>query len=229
MNRKITSFILFLFVSVFVNAQEVYVKTVEDFYSLKMIQGELFGQKMNFGDIKGTPYLNDEFIEGDVVSTSNTKYVGIPLRYNCYSDQMEFKGEDGKPIAVENSIVKSVIIDGKEFIYSAYSNGNKIHRSYFEIIKAGDISLLKKYETRFNEAQPAKAYQDPVPAMFKETIPQYYFKQGKSEALKITKAKEFLKMLPEHQDKMHKYLKENKLKMNNEDDLIKLFDHYNTL
>lgn len=125
MNKKITPFLLFLLVSIFVNAQELHVKTIDEFYTLKSVQGNLIGNELNFSDIKGTPYLNDKYTDGDIVTTSNTSYVGIPLRYNCYSDQMEFKGEDGKPKMLEKSIVKSVKLGNKEFIHSIYSNGKK--------------------------------------------------------------------------------------------------------
>lgn len=60
-------------------------------------------------------------------------------------------------------------------------------------------------------------------------MPQFYIKQGKNEAIKITKAKELLKMLPDHQAEMQKYIKANKPKMFKEDDLKKLFEYYNTL
>jgi len=184
--------------------------------------------KIDISNIKGSPYLNSEFINGEVTSTNNTTINNVPLRYNIYSGEMEFEGEEKKTFYLEKSTVKNIKIGDSEFIYKIYLLNNKMSRSYFEILYHGKATLLKRYRMIFESAKPPKPYQDPVPAQFKTASPDFYIAFGDNEAKRIFSSKELVETLPDKKAETVAYIKKNKLKVNNQEDLIKILQFYNS-
>ena len=183
--------------------------------------------KLGISNVKGSPYLISEFIIGEVTSTNNTTINNVPLRYNIYSDEIEFENGDKKTFNLEKSTVKNIKIGDSEFIYKIYWLNNKVSRSYFEILSQGKATLLKRYRMIFESAKPPKPYEEEVPAQFKTLSPEFYIALGDNEAKQISSNKKLIEILPDKKAETAEYIKKNKLKTNNEEDLIKIIQFYN--
>ena len=47
-------------------------------------------------DIEGSPYLNKEFVEGTIYTNQKNQYNNIPIRYNIYTDELEYRTPDNQ-------------------------------------------------------------------------------------------------------------------------------------
>lgn len=227
--KKVT--LLFLTITIsfsFVQSQPVKNRTFDEFYSRKIIESNFSGNSLDLSSIQGSPFLNNDFQSGSIVTTSNTSFDDVPIRYNIFNDEMEFRGNDNNSYYFEKSTIKSLQIGNIEFIYKAYSNKNSIGRSYFEVLTKGAVTLLKRYHVRFEEGQPAKAFADPTPAKFNTLEPDYYIEIGEQEAIRFSNLKNLLEILPSKKSEIEKFTKSNKLKTGNQADLIKIIEFYNS-
>ena len=68
-------------------------------------------------DIEGSPYLNEEFEIGEVLYGEKYKLNQIPLRYNIYNDDIEYKVENSIMAFANPHQIDKVILGNDVFIY----------------------------------------------------------------------------------------------------------------
>lgn len=181
-------------------------------------------------NIDGSPFLNDEFIEGSVFTTSKTQYVGVPLRYNIYNDQIEFRlGEAPAQALAAPETVEMVQFGDFMFEYIPYTNAKKIKRGFFIVEEKGNATLYSKPQVIFENAKEPAAYQDAVPARFIRRPDEYYIRVGKEAAVPIIKKKDLEEVFPDHKEEISGFIKKNKVKPNNPESLKELVQFYNSL
>lgn len=181
-------------------------------------------------DIKGTPFLNDDFIKGTIYTASEQKYVDLPLRYNIYNDELEFKTPEGEVLALGTpDIIEAVEYGNFVMVYLPYTDNTKVKKGYFKVIHPGDVSLFSKYVVAFKEAGEPNAYDNAKPAEFARRPDVYYIKIGEAQAKKVGSKKELLAAFPKHQKEVADFVKKNKVKSSNPDKLKSLISYYNTL
>jgi hypothetical protein len=182
-------------------------------------------------EFEGSPYLNDEFEKGDVYYNNAWRFSDIPLRYNIYNDEMEYKEEDRataysiKPI----SLINAIVIKKDSFIVANYYEKRKPVACFFKILTSGKVDLLAKLEVEFEEAQPAKPFFAPEPAKFTRRDDKYYIKTSEYEVWKISNIKKLIEMIGEHEKELSQYAKKEKISAGNESELIRFISFYNSL
>ena len=181
-------------------------------------------------DINGSPFLHEEFTEGSVYTTSKTQFVSVPLRYNIFNDQIEFRSNDGQAyeIAVPE-VIEKVDFGDYQMEFLPYLSSKKLKRGYFNVLEKGHSSLYSKPKVLFEEAKNPGAYQDAQPAKFTRRPDEYYIKVGMDAAKPVFKSKDIETIFPDHQKEVISFLKKNKLKHNNPDHLRELVQFYNSL
>ncbi|MDX9881927.1 MAG: hypothetical protein RBS73_07655 [Prolixibacteraceae bacterium] len=209
-------------------AQNYPSKSLEEFHFSVLTEKSRMGGQYDYSSIQGSPFLNNEFVKGEVTSTSNTIVSDVPLRYNIYADEIEYEEKDKKTFYLDKSTVKNIKIGGSEFIYKAYLLNNKLGRSYFEVLLRGKATLLKQYRVNFEDAKPAKAYEDPSPARFKTSKPDFYIAFGDAEAKRISGAKQLSEELfSDKGTEIAGFIKKNKLKTGDQEDIVRIVQFYN--
>ena len=202
-----------------------------DFYnSTKIARGEL-KTMLAEDDIEGSPYLNDEFIEGTVFTTSKTQYVGVSLRYNIYSDQIEFKASEGAVQALAApETVEKVEFGEYKMVYIPFAVSKKIRRGFFREIEPGEkVVLLARLQVVFEDAKKPAAYQDAEPPKFIRKPEDYYIRVGKEPAQLISRKKDLEEVFPEHKKDVNSFIKKNKVKPNKPERMAELVQFYNSL
>ncbi|WP_372948862.1 hypothetical protein [Mariniphaga sp.] len=181
-------------------------------------------------NINGSPFLNDEFIEGSVFTTSKTQFVGVPLRYNIYNDQIEFQlGENPVQALAAPETIEMVQYGEYTFEYAPFTNAKKIKRGFFIIEEKGNATLYSKPQLIFENAKEPAAYQDAVPARFLKRPDEYYIRVGKEPAMLMAKKKDLEEVFPDHKDEISGFIKKNKVKPNDQELLKELVQFYNSL
>lgn len=181
-------------------------------------------------NVVGTPYLNDEFIEGSVFTTSKTQFVEVPLRYNIYNDQIEFRlGENPVQALAAPETVEMIQYGDYIFEYVPFTNAKKIRRGFFVVEEKGNATLYSKPQVVFENAKEPAAYQDAKPAQFVKRPDEYYIRVGMEPAMLIANKRDLEEAFPDHKDEISGFIKKNKVKPNDPETLKELVQFYNSL
>lgn len=184
-----------------------------------------------FNAIKDDAYTSPNFMVGDIYQDDELLKSNIPMRYNAYADEIEIKN----PASEENygALIKDpsihVKIDNDNYVFVA-NEGSKEKEGYFNILVEGKTyDLYKKTTAVFKEAQKAKtSYDQDTPARFDKTAEYYLVKDG--EFIELLKRKmKVLQGLGLDTAQVVDYVKENKIDLEKEADLIKLVTYFDSL
>ncbi len=227
MNAKIT---LLITVSLLLKIASLNAQSV---FGLQELSNEV--QKINSSDagrqsanIEGTPYLNDEFSPGNVILNDSTIYKDIPLRYNAYSDQMEFKHSNGVVLILDKAgSYKEVQIGEKRFVYTTLSCEKNKFTGFFEILVKGKATLFKKYTVNITDPQPAQPFKDPVPAQY-QFKPESYYIVMDDKTISVSNEKSLLNDLSD-KGGLAAFIKKNKLKTRKQEDLAEIVQYINSI
>lgn len=180
----------------------------------------------------GTPtsiYFNDWAI-GKVILKDNTVYEDWLIRYNIRIQQMQFIS-DGDTLAFgEPEEISSITIDQHTFLYDQFICENDIIRSgYLELLVDGNCKLFLHRCIAFR-------YVDECTEPGAEYVKEEYFMAKRyfiSEndgivTLLPDKKKELIFMLENEDKEIKSFIKTNKIKLCNEEDLKELFSYYNS-
>lgn len=212
-------------------AQGIYnTRSTLDFFDSFKMQGGAYHKILTESDIEGSPFLSDEFIEGTIYTYQNDKFNKIPLRYNIYNDELEFKNPDNQIMAIATpEIIEKAVLGEHLFSNILYKYGNKTKRGFFVLLLEGTVSAYVKYGIKYREAKEAAAYKDPEPAQFIKIPNSYYLRYNEDAAIKVESKKDLINFFPNHQKKVEEYIKKNKVKPAKEDRLLQLIRYYNSL
>ena len=224
------AFMLVFFISLQAQAQYETRQAIDFYNSTKIARGEL-KTMLTEEDIEGSPYLNDEFINGTIYTTSQTKYVDVPLRYNIFNEQIEFKSDDGVVQALAApETVERVEFGEYKMVYAPFMISRKIRRSFFKEIESGDRAvLLARPQVFFKEAKEPAAYQEAEPPKFLRKSDDYFIRIEKESAVLISRKKDLEEVFPDHKNKVDSFIKKNKVKPNNSERMAELVQFYNSL
>ncbi len=222
---------LFLFIAIYIfpfntDAQNTYrIGNINELTGLNHfakveVRGELTGES-----IKGSPYENEEFTSGFLVTINNTKYENIPLRLNIYNNDIEYQAKNGEILALYNrEIINHLMIGSSKYKYLPYPKGNRTYKTFFKVIEEGKASLLVRQRVIFREARPAADYKKPAPPTFKRQPDEYYIQLEDGLAQKVSGKKDLETILS---PSVKAFIKKNKIKATRLDDLQKLVHYYN--
>ncbi len=193
---------------------------------------ELLNRKAIKGEIEnyeGSPYMDEEFTAATIKSSDNQAYEKVPLRYNVYYDLFEVQIEDIVYNLKRGGIVSEVSFPGHSFIYSEYEYLSTEGEGYLELVEKGTYTLYKKYQVVFKEAEPAQPYQDPKPAMFQERDPLFFISYNENLPVFIKNKNGLLDIAGENEKVLKDFIKDNGLKVRDEDDMVKAVEFLNNV
>jgi len=230
MKRLILTVLIILTAISFSFSQDYQIRQAIELYRTSKISSGEWQKMLSENDIEGSPYLNDEFINGTIFTTSKYQFVDVPLRYNIYNDQIEFKTPTNEIQALETpGIVETVEFGDYKMVYIPYTNSKKIRHGFFTLEEKGNVSLYSRLDVIFKKAEESGAYTDAVPAKFKKKSDSYYIRIGLEQAKKVDCKKDLLEIFPDHEDEIKVFIKKNKVKTNKPEKLKELVRYYNSL
>jgi len=211
------------------NAQSVYSDdTIDRYISKRSIDLNLEA------DYTGTPYLNKNFKNGTIKKNGITLAQNIGLRYNASRDLFEIKKtsvlKDNQAKVLKASNNLTIILNHDTFVYLSPSEKNMAQGYFISVLKGEKVSILKKVKKKYIAAKKAySSLASPIAANYKEKIVLYtYNSEGFLTELPNSK-KGKIQAFKGHSKELKTHIKENKLNLNKESDLIKIAKYYNTL
>jgi hypothetical protein len=170
-------------------------------------------------------FLYDTFAEGTVELSGGIAYEPVLLRYDLYFQQMQFiRGGDTLAFANPGELRK-VVLDNRNFIYSAYRNKRMLDSSYFEVISDGSCRLLRRHYLKYHYAAPGVP--DEEEYVYQTSL---YVKKGTDPAMPLRKCRKAVCCaFPEKKEVIKDFIKTNNLKMRNTEDIIMVVEYYNRI
>lgn len=178
--------------------------------------------QFTYGDIDGNAYYNTSFLAANIENANAV----INIRYNKYTDTVEIL-KDGNIYVLPKTekYARIAFVNSPEIL--VYLNSGEMEGYYFELIP-GKYRLLKKLKTEFRPEVPAvNSFTSTVPPRFENINPVYYFEIN-NQYVKVPKnSKDLANLFGEQQAEITTFIKSNKLKINQEMDLIRLAQFIN--
>ena len=204
---------------------------------LKSLMGviALFGfyastaQQASASKIEGTPYLNEQFVEGEIVfgEANRTK---VPVRYNAFQDLMEYQ-QNGKALALDPSKkIKEVKMGDEVFIVEKYNMEGKSKLGFLNLLDTGKITLVSKKIVKYQEPLKGRGFDGgDLPAKFSRSSDAFFYRIGDGELKEIGNLKELIASLPDSQEEIKQFAKKEKISPKKQEELRKLVRYYNSL
>lgn len=182
------------------------------------------GKTLSYNEIAGSPYPDKIFKDAKIAEN----YQNTAVRYNAYKDEVEF--EDGSEIRIlpkDQKFERIEIISPKQTLVYLNLAGESAGY-YYEIAGGKTASAYKKIKTNFKDRQPASSpYGTDQPASFTTTPPTYFIVLNGQVIKKPKNQKMITDIIPEKKDAVNSFFKENKIKLEKEEDLKKMITFLN--
>ncbi|WP_033957676.1 hypothetical protein [Psychroserpens jangbogonensis] len=185
--------------------------------------------------VEGSPYINEKFLPATISASEGDIFY---VRYNAMSDIFEVKGDNNKAYALNryrrDIVVEMVHLKKIYQVFGYYDDKQNENFGYFLHLSnsTSKTILFKKERIIFIDEQKATSgYDTAKSARYKRLNDKFYIKLGDEKILSElpSNKKAIVKLFPEHQESILKYIKENRIKTSKEKDLIQLIGYINTL
>jgi len=184
---------------------------------------------MQIGDdetVLGTPYINEDFMKGDI-KMGGEWYEGVDLRYDAYSGIFEVKAEDQVYVISPTATPADSIIFNKEvYVLRDMNPGKPLKPQYLVwLYEDNHYGLGKKYRVWLKNAVPSDGYTDEQPAEFRNNPPTYYIfsDDGPHE---IRNRGTIAEVLGVETRQVRRLMRKNNYRLNNEQDLVQIIKHF---
>jgi len=177
-----------------------------------------------YKDIEGSPYLNNEFTSG-IFYLKDTVGVKFPIRYNLFTDQMEYQSEAVNYVVGSPQSLSKIILAGSEYIYIPYIGKG----GYVELFESGKCKLVLKKKVEYIPSVGAKPIVGLTPAKFEREPDVFYLVTNQNQAVKISNLKSVITTLQDQKTKIENFIHQEKIKNIKKENLIKIVKYYNSL
>jgi hypothetical protein len=202
-----------------------YKSTLGGFYFHQRFRDPAAVTAEKYQDIEGSPYLDPEFREG-IIWLEDTTAVLLPLRYNIYTDEMEYRLEGVNYVIGNTTIIKAVGIGPARFLFLAVAEKG----CYVEVLDSGRCDLLLKRSVRFKPGEGTKPIVGtPTPAEFIRSSDAYFIRVKKSEPVAISNIKSIIMALQDEKDKVESFIAKKKIRRASKENLLMITRYFNSL
>ncbi len=189
-------------------------------------------QQASASKIEGTPYLNEQYVEGEIFfgETNRASHAKVPVRYNIYQDLMEYQ-QNGKALVLDpTKKIKKVKVGDETFVVEKFNMDGKSKFGFLNVLDTGKMTLMSKKMIKYTEPLQGKALDGgDLPAKFSRLSDTYFYRFGEGELKEVGNLKELIASLPDKQDEVKQFAKQEKISPKKEDELLKLVRYYNSL
>lgn len=196
-------------------------------YMFCLVMAHAQGMAANDSPVKGSPYLNDTYVNG-VIYYSNKTYK-TPIRYNAFQDLIEYQ-QGGRTMVLDPgpSVVK-VELENSVFVPQKFEADGKSRFGYFEVLDSGNVTLFSKKRVTFLPEKKNGALDGrDQPAEYKRYADAFYYKIGDGPLQEVENLKTFIAALPDKQEELSKFAKKEKISHRKEEDMLRIVEYYNS-
>lgn len=173
-------------------------------------------------NVKGSPYLLDNWEKGSVTLASGKKFENLDLKFDQVINQVIFQDVDGSMKAFSQPIVAFTI--GKDINEHQFQRG--LDGVFYEKLASGKVTLWKKNHKTIIDEKPYGSASVQRNVLNNNT----YYVGDVAQLTKIkTDKKSVLELLADKAVDIEAYMKKEKLNPKTENDLVRVIFYYNGL
>ena len=185
-------------------------------------------------DIQGSAYTSDKFLPGKLYYKDEFQS-DVFYRYNAYAEEIEIRNVDISDAPVyglqRDKNISLITIDGRPMSFETFIDKNGLTQNgYLTQLTTGKYKLYKRSDVKYTQPQKAQnSFIAATPARFSKFTEYYIELEGRNriDELEI-KNKKLLKLVEESErESLKLYLKENGIKIKNEQDIISVLSYLN--
>lgn len=180
-----------------------------------------------YKDVKGTPYIFDDWRTGKLISVDADAIEGLTLNFNGKSGGFEIK-KDNRFIELNAKWYIRVVVEGKEGEEPVLFQKNflpPLKDKFTRLVYKGkNISVVEDFISKIETKVINNVGKKEELKRFYSKRSYYLIKDRKPTYLKLKK-KNVLALLG-HAKELEPFVKKEKMKLNSEKDLIKLLEFY---
>ena len=186
------------------------------------------GSAINIADVKGTPYVEEEYAQGEIHFAD--KKQTAPIRYNAFQDLIEYQ-QGGRALVLDpKETIKRVSFGSFHFVPLKYEFKGKPKLGYLAMLDSGKVILYAKKQVTFLPARKRGALDGTdQPAEFKKAADIYYYKINGGELLEVDNIKSMIASFPDKQEELTAFAKKEKISPRKEKEIIQFVQYYNSL
>lgn len=241
--KKITTIIIFCFFIAYGNAQTFGgVTNVGGGGGNNTVVSHLLGdikkgnekRSIKKEGIQGSAYTSEVFLPGALHFKGNFES-NIFYRYNAYAEELEIKDVNlpGAPIRGLNrdKNISLITPDGKAISFKTFIDRKGLTQNgYLTKLAEGKYSFYERYDVKYTQPQKAQnSFVPAQPARFSKFTEYYIELEGRNriDELELSNRK-LIKSVDDNQKEALKlFLKENKLKIKDKNDVYKVLNFLN--
>ena len=187
--------------------------------------------KKKYNAPEGSPYLNDDFTPAQINDIEETQFV----RFNAYEGKIEVNVSADQVVELDGADAYVILLkDGSGKVYETHSyidSKGQVKYSFFEKVKATEkYTLYIKEQIKYSKAVKAEAYKEAQPASFKKEGSKFFVNdlwKGSEDLVELPqRTKTFTDLFPNQAKSLKNFIKQEKLKLGEREDLVRILDHY---
>jgi hypothetical protein len=187
----------------------------------------------NQNDYTGSPYYNDDFLKGSILSKGKTIASNQILRYNVSKEEFEIKDPKSPDSKILKTILRSediMIQIGNDTFEYISSEKNRLRGYFIPLFKGDKNSVYKKIKKEYIAAQRAvNSMTSDVAALYDQNE-FIYLVDSKGTFTELESSKKGrLNAFGPMKKKVKEYTKKNKLNLKKEPDLIQVVTYIDSL
>lgn len=182
-------------------------------------------KKLNVEDFQGSPYTNNEF-QPTVLFDKDKKVGEFYYRYNAYNGEIEIKSspidENIGSLSRDKSL--AILENGNRLSFKTFidKNNNTLNGYLATLVDGSPYKLYERTTVKYTEGVPAaNSFLRPTPNKFTQFTEYYIEKEGgnRIDEIELSNRKIISVLNGADREKVKKYLKENKVKVRDLQDL----------
>ena len=176
--------------------------------------------------IDGSYFADDEYQSATLITTNGTEMPDMKVKLDLKNNKVYFLNNQGQEIESGTPIKRILFTDRQTVYENGFPPVNKQDElSYYRVLVSGKASLL--LFTKFSESQ----YQEPRSSFVKTEIVKTteFFGASANTITRLSKPEDIVRVTIDKTQEITDYIKKEKIKIKNTDDLAKVFTYYNSL
>ncbi len=187
-----------------------------------------------FEKYDGSIWKQRKFIESKISNENIGDFI-VNLRYNIYTDAMEFSNNSKELYTLKENIDTTIKLEDDEYHYCEFKTERGQNRSgYYILVELNDsYRVYKKYRVEITKVSKASysgivvASSNSLGSIHLKTT--YYIEENGAVMGLPTEKKEILAILDNESEVLKKLMKKEKLRMKKEEDVLRVVSQYNTM
>lgn len=205
-----------------------YGQSTMDEYRNILLRSHNVETETRYEDVDGHPFSDKDMKEGEIHLTSGRVVDNLQMRYNWYTSQMEILEDESVYSLPKSAEIDFVIIAGIKYVPFYYHN---LIAGYAVEVYSDECSLYRKEEVILIPGEePVSSYDEYKPPRFFTSKPEYFLICAQGSLTRLEESKRnIINQLEPFDDELKDFVKEEKLRLKDEFDLIRLIEFYNSL